>query len=378
MNPVRLLVIAVIAFWPAVAVAADVDGLIKQLSGRDPVTKIAACEEIAAMEKRGLPAGNALCELMVTEKQASDVWQAASDALEKVAPEVHPHVLTILLNGDKRGQARLGAAVAISQQTEQGPAALPVLKRLWSEPSNNYKQAALLNSLHAIAPKDAEVSRLIMLAARGDLDKVLLGSDCRVIAVRLIAERNLKDDEINSALFAALQGGTNRYGALPILTKRALEGRVDPAKVAVGCMVMIQAQAKNNRDERGAIKALMELGAGAKNVLPDLRKLRNHPNGQIRGYIKQAIDAIEQAAAVEVPSEGETWEVVAVNKAGTISLKNGDREATIRPTSDRTVVFDADAKPIRDGRAIMHALRAGTKVKPQFKGEKIISVQLEQ
>jgi hypothetical protein len=131
--------------------------------------------------------------LLVKEKQTSDVWQAASDALEKVAPAVHPHVLTILLNGDKRGQARLGAAVAISQQTEQGPAALPVLKRLWSEPSNNYKQAALLNSLHAIAPEDAEVSRLIMLAAWGDLDKVLLGSDCRVIAVRLIAERNLKE-----------------------------------------------------------------------------------------------------------------------------------------------------------------------------------------
>jgi hypothetical protein len=160
------------------------------------------------------------------------------------------------------------------------------------------------------------------------------------------------------------------------LTKRALEGRVDPPKVAAGCMVMIQAQAKNNRDERGAIKALVELGAGAKNVLPDLRKLRNHPNEQIRGYIKQAIDAIEQAAAVEAPSEGETLEVVAVNKAGTISLKNGDCETTIRPTSDRTVVFDADAKPIRDSRAIMNALRTGAKVKPQFKGEKIIAVQV--
>jgi hypothetical protein len=378
MNPFPSLAFLVIAFCPAVLLAADLDGLIKQLAGRDSATKVTACGEIAALEKNGLPAGGALCDLLVKEKPSGDVWQAASDALEKVAPKIHPHVLTVLLNDDKRGQVRLSAANAIASESEEGPAGLPVLKKLWSEPSNNYKQASLLRSLHAIAPTDAEVSRVIFLAARGDLNQVLLGGECRATAIRIVAERDLKEDEINEALFSAMLKGNVNYQALSILTERAKDGHADPAKVAAGCVTIIQRQAKANRYEITATKALVELGARAKSVLPDLRKLRNHPNEQIRGYIKQAIDAIEQAAAVEVPSEGDTWEVVAVNKAGTISLKNGDREATIRPSSDRTVVFDADAKPIRDGRAMMNALRTGSKVKPQFKGEKIISVQVAQ
>jgi len=77
--------------------------------------------------------------------------------------------LTLLLNDDRQAAQRLAAARALIDVGEtDGAAALPTLTLLWQQPTNNYKQATLLQALHAVAPQDKSVSRLILSdSARG-------------------------------------------------------------------------------------------------------------------------------------------------------------------------------------------------------------------
>jgi hypothetical protein len=357
---------------------ARVADLIEQLASDSPRVRTAACLEIGALGEEGAAAGTALVALLVRGRSSDADWRAAADALEQVAPQVHPHVLTILLNDDSRGQARLGAGGAMIELGAAGAASLPALWKLWNEPTNNYKQAKLLEALHAVAPRDPEVSQLILQAARGDLDQVLLGRACRGVAVQFVAQRGLPDEDVNAALTAAVVSAAARYPALTQLVERANAGHAEAAQVAELCLKLIVIDATANRGSPTEHKALVELGAGAKGILPGLRELRFHPEAQIRTEVQQSIAAIEQAVEVGMPSSDEVWEITDINKTGRITIRSGEREAAFAPVRERIVVFDAAKQRVnqQDTAAQMQLLTEGGHLQVQFSEDKVIAIWL--
>jgi hypothetical protein len=149
---------------PFIALAKDdkLDSLVKQLADREPETQIAACQELGVLGEEAAPAGAALVEAMLRAKGNMIVWQAAADALEKVAPKVQPHVRTIMLNYNSNDDKRYGGAIQLGKLGEEGAAGLPVLKVLWRETSKSYHGSlyAQFCTTLSVAPNDAEVSKL--------------------------------------------------------------------------------------------------------------------------------------------------------------------------------------------------------------------------
>ncbi len=374
-----IVLVAFLAATPCVTLAEDdkLDTLIKQLADRNPENQLAACQAIAALGEKGAPAGAALVELMLRDRLMTPASQAAADALEKAAPKVHPHVLTIMLNNDSKGQMRLGAAREIGGLGEAGAAALPVLKALWSEPSHNYKQFTLLTALHAVGPHDPQVSKLVLMIARGDLDrKYPLGNGGKGVALAMVVESNLSDDEINSALLASVVGQYMGHKTIDQIVERVQSGKASAEKFTQAFVTVFVGEAKRNRYDFGSVKALKALGVDAASAVPTLRAMRNHPDPTIRGQVKEILDVIEQAEAVKTPEMGETWEITDVQKNGRAYIRCGNRELSFRQLSDRTVVFDAEGKQLRDNVDIASALKVGVRLQVQLDGEKLLSVRL--
>lgn len=353
------------------------EGLVKQLTDRKPETQIAACREIAGLGSEAAPVGAALVETMIRAKGNMDVWQAAADALEKVAPKVQPHVLTIMLNDDSKGQYRLTAAQCIGDLKDEGAAGLPLLKALWSEPSHNYKQRALLESLHAIAPRDEQVSKLMLMVALGKLDKVLLGAlECKAKAVDLIVESNLSDDEINEALAASVAGRYAGYNATDRLVKRVQERKASKEQVTALFVAAFIKAIKRNPLDQGFLKPLKAMGADAVSAIPALSQFKMHPDQGVRAAVKETLDAINQASLVKVPVEGDVWEVKHLYKNGNAEIQCGAQNRLLRPEYDRVAIFDAMGAAVRDKGAIRSAIQIGVKLKLQIEQEKVISAKI--
>ncbi len=340
--------------------------LTKQLSDRRPAVQAAACAAIGSLGEQGRSAGASLVELMIREPQNSPGWRSAADALQRVSPAACPHILTILLNDDRQGTQRLAAARALIDVGEDGAAALPALTLLWQQPTNNYKQATLLQALHAVAPQDKSVSRLILQAARGDLDNVLLGSHCRATAVELVVLRDLPDDDINQALVA---GGSGR--ALSLLADRAKSGKANPAIFAEVCLALLRKNTAINRTNRGVCNMLIEIGPSAKGILPGLQELKYHPSPEIRADIGRVIEAIEQSLAVATPDTNELWEVTGRLKNGRYTIRLGDKQDSFSPRYDRTAVFDAAGS--RLAAEDNSVVKTGTRLRIQYESGKIIA-----
>ncbi len=357
----------------SVAGEADISKLIRRLSDRRPTVLTDTCAEIGSLAEQGRAAGGALVELMIREPQNSPVWRSAADALQQVSPAACPHILTILLNDDRQAAQRLAAARAlIDVGATNGAASLPALTFLWQQPTNNYKQATLLQALHAVAPQDKTVSRLILQAARGDLDNVLLGSHCRAIAVELIVLRDLPEDDINQALVAALRHAAGYGRALSLLADRAKSGKANPAIFAEVCLALLRKDAALNRTNGGACNMLIDIGPSAKGILPGLQELKYHPSPEIRADIGRVIEAIGHSLAVATPDSDELWEVTGRLKNGRYTIRLGDRQDSFSPRYDRTAVFDAAG-----GRLAVEdnsVVKTGTRLRIQYESGKIIAV----
>ncbi len=374
-----IVLVAFLSATPSVTLAKDdkLDALVKQLADKKPETQIAACQEIAALGADAAPAGAALVETMLHAKGNMEVWQAAADALEKVAPKVHPHVLTIMLNNDSKGTMRLGAASVLGDEGESASAALPVLKALWSEPSHNYKQAKLLWALHAIGPKDPQVSKLVLMLARGDIDRAKLGGNSfNGVALQMVVERDLSDDEINSALLASVVGQYMGHNTSDQIVERVQSGKASAEKFTQAFVTVFVSKAKHNRYDFGSVKALKAHGVDAATAIPTLKQMRTHPDPTTRAQVKEILDVIEQAEAVKAPEVGEIWEITDVQKNGRAYIQCGNGKLSFRQLSDRTVVFDAEGKQLRDNVAIASAFKVGVRLLVQLDGEKILSVRL--
>ena len=354
----------------------DVQSLIRRLSDPKPEIRLEACRSLPSLGADGTAASQSLVHLMVKERPQSPVWIAAADSLERVAPEIHTHVLSILLNNDQRGQARLGAAETLGQMGEKGSAALPAMAALWMEPSNNYKQSRLLRALHQVAPADPEVNSLILKAARGELSRVLLGSDCRVTAIELLGSRPLPDEVINDALFAVCRDRAFIMSALKALSERAAAGKVDRGHVATAYLARIRDQAAKNHTA-GLNRHVERLGAEAVVIIPGLRELRFHPRAEVRLEVASLIAALEQAQAVSPDNVGtETWEVIERFRNGTYTLRSGARQIPLTPTRDGTDFMEA--KATANGPELVTTNRRpeiGSRLQIQFQNEKAILAQ---
>lgn len=257
--------LAVLVFsWAILAATAQeqpsdpLQGLIKQLRGRDAVAKVKAAQELAKMGEQAQPASKALCEAVLDK--SSKVAIAAMESLEKVNPEIHKPLSTLILDQDYRNQVQ--AAKELGSMGDKAEAAVPVLiDRLRKEMAKDSSEVffdelarACFGALQQIGPEDPENIKTVKLLA----GPTTRNHDARTAAL-LTLEKIAGDDE------------KRRKEFLPVM-RSALD---------------------NPQCQLTAIKIVAEYGTLAKDLLPTLKKLKLSPREAIREAAKDAVDRIE-------------------------------------------------------------------------------------
>lgn len=102
---------------------ADLESLARNLlSNPNVALRTRSADEIGRLGEKGRPAARILCQAMLDKQQAVRV--AASNALEKVHPDLHPHAVTLAVDNNFENHMR--AVNAISSM-ERGEAAAPII-----------------------------------------------------------------------------------------------------------------------------------------------------------------------------------------------------------------------------------------------------------
>jgi hypothetical protein len=217
----------------------EVLALRNELKAKESARRVKALEQIAARGAEASDLGEELIEAMADK--APEVRRAASEALEKVNPKVHPHVVTILFGMNKAagvaGLQKLGTEASI---------AVPLLLALIEHPPmqipfNGTRLAPIpLGDLYAAAasvgPKDARVAATILATVARPVPRTdaarpsLIGPRLavRLRALRQVGRIEATADEKVKAVVAALGDG---WGQVELI--QALEAMGKDAAAAL-------------------------------------------------------------------------------------------------------------------------------------------------
>jgi HEAT repeat protein len=257
----------------------EVDRLVKRLKDKD-TRKAAACA-LAMMGKKGRPAARALCECIVATR--GDTREALLEALEKVHPRLHKHVLTLLV--DKNSYNYTNASQAIAHLGEDGTAAVPILlahARWAAEEEAGADGSFMLRSWNDNM-LDMDIRALTQLA----------GTEPHVI--KFISKMVTFPDSVTPHY----RGHTVR--PLAVAALQAI-GKKEP-KLRKGLVPTILRGLKVNfpgsttRDTTttlAAIRALGDFGSDAKAAVAALKKEKLNPDQQIREAAIAALAKIEK------------------------------------------------------------------------------------
>jgi len=105
------------------AVEDPIATLTQKLKGGDLPGRVAAARELAKLGKAAQPATRALCE-MATEP-SDDIRSEALEALEKVAPSLYPHAVTLLV--DKQVPKQTRAVQLLARMGDEARPAVPLI-----------------------------------------------------------------------------------------------------------------------------------------------------------------------------------------------------------------------------------------------------------
>jgi HEAT repeat protein len=230
--------------------------LVKDLKNKRPEYRLKAIEKLAEMGTSAREAGGALVDCIVTDRSQT-VREAAIEALEKVDPAVHKHVVTLLF--DSSEQAKRTAVSALGDMGTRGKAALPaLLLHYQNEVLRGYDAVNALVAVVRVAPDNRATVQVVLEA----VSMPPLGGDrgtrlflLRSKAIGLLKDLKLEPKQVVPALIAALNDGT--------------------------CRVQ-------------AIQELGKLGPEAKVALPILTRLKLDSSGQVPEAAAAAIDAIKE------------------------------------------------------------------------------------
>ena len=238
----------------------DVVPVVEDLNQGSAQEKIQAAAKAAAMGEKAKGTAASLCANAVDSNE--DVQVAALKALEKVAPELFPHVRVIVR--DSSSSSRQAAVVALGEMGQKARAAWPVVKYELYRPSNVNDS---LRTLGKIAP---------------DSDAVVA-----MLAAHLIhtIDKERPEYEQNYQTQAAAEG-------------LGLVAAAEPAKRTK--IVAILQKHLDGYGRLGAVKALAFCGPEAADVAEQVRELRFDSDGDVVAAADATIKEIEgftQAAA---------------------------------------------------------------------------------
>jgi hypothetical protein len=208
---------------------------------------------------------------------------AALAALENVAPEIHPHVVALCLDTTAAEHSRASVAL-FALGAKAAPAAGLVREHvrlaLASIRSGTMTPPLALQVLPFGSWFDAHFKLLVRHLPDSQTVKLLTA------AVVVEVSRTWPDItgmgmwEVRQAALVALRDLGRKHASLrQEVTKRLLEVLAKPVQVLLGLQI---------------VRALGDLGPGAKEALPVLKKLRYHSAAAMRDAAVAAIKAIDR------------------------------------------------------------------------------------
>ena len=278
-------VLCVVGSWPAAAAdksdqkaskktdvekpSGDVQALIKDLQRGSASKKIEAAQKLGELGDEAKSAAPALCKAMLDP--AENVMQAASEALEKVQPDLQKSVITLLKDKTLQNQSK---ALTDLAALKDGGSAAPVVAwfaqhNLASRHGNRQIVPAAITCLGTLSSGDASTLRAL---SRYSVDSNQGAPD---VAIRRAAVEALgkigaaHEDSVKQVVpILLIAAETSRArGALP--------GALTPIRIA-------------------ALEALGGLGSSAKGAAPMLRRLKLDPDATVRDAATKALAKIEQ------------------------------------------------------------------------------------
>ncbi len=224
-----------------------VEHLSKQLKDRSAAKRVEAAKELAQLGEKAKPAARALCAACLDS--SGKVSMAAADALAKVRPDLHPHVVVLIVEFPSQNHTK--ALNALSRiGTDAAPVVPVLLGYIRRYTGNGLAQApAAVDCLSAVA---------------GD-DELLLGPFLQFYRVH----------DLQAAALRALV----HLGEAKAETRK----RILPTLMA----------AINDGYRVEAINGLGRFGPHAKDALPVLDKLRFDPAAPVRDAAAAAIAKIQ-------------------------------------------------------------------------------------
>jgi HEAT repeat protein len=237
-----------------------VDPLVKDLKSKNTEKRLAALDKLADFGSLAQEAGADVVEFGVLKSPPS-VQEAATATLEKIDPEAHKLIITLLI--DNSEQNRLQAIQGLEALGRKGKSAMPALKHYYlqlvtTSRFGGQNAGIVLHAMTKIAPEDKAaidtvlslVSRPVPLPVRGTNNL-----PARSLTIRLLPELKIDNSKRVAVLIAALN---------------------DP---------ICRAQAATE---------LGKVGPDAKEALPLLTRLKLDPDRAVRQSASTAIDLIKQ------------------------------------------------------------------------------------
>ena len=252
----------------AAAVAAkareDVLALAKDFQAKEPAKRVAAYNAVARYGSEANVVGDKLIEAMTDRSPA--VRNAAAEALARVNPKVHPHVMTVLYGKDKnegfeslgrlKGEAAIAVPFLLGCQGE-----LFRTGTVAGQPGPPLHGDGAFRAVAEIAPDDRRFAEAVLAS---------------VAAPAL--PRKFPDGRVTTGSEPRRAGlvHVSRVAATPAEKVTALTAALRDGKLAAQ-----------------VVTELGELGRAAEPALPQLRQLRMSPDDAIRRSATEAVAKIE-------------------------------------------------------------------------------------
>ncbi len=245
-------------------------GAVLNLKSKKPEDRIKAARSFAKLAGLPLPeeTDTGLCELVANDP-VPKVREEAINALEKLRPDLYPHIVTLSLP-DPGMNVHVKAIYDLGFLGKKARAAAPFVQKELSSFKKVFEKKPLggdpgiiisLETLAKIGPNDPGMVQTIGQFSRYVLNDQDQSEFIRLASFRLMALIVEADEKMTKQVFPFFLAG--------------LRDKSDNVRIRV-------------------INALEKFGPEAKEAVPQLRNLRFNQNAQIREAVMQALKKIEK------------------------------------------------------------------------------------
>jgi HEAT repeat protein len=229
--------------------------LVTALKDKDAKKRLAAAEKLGAMGADAKEARESLVEMMLDSNAAIRI--GAADALEKIDPKLHGHVVTIIIGQDKDR-----AVLGVKLLGADGKAALPVLAYFFKTNRANFgrhhETRTFFDTLVTVGGDDKRVGSIFQDALTGappNQNNAYAWSEVRTTACEFVNKSKMAAKDKTAALVVATRD-------------------------AASCLA--------------AVTALGEIGPDAEAAIPTLKQLKQSQNDMLRAAATEALGKIDK------------------------------------------------------------------------------------